>query len=103
MIARLWHGATPAAKGDAYAAYLMNTGYKDCVATAGNRGVLVLRCEHGSRADFLFISFWDSLEAIRKFAGADIERAVYSPEDRDYLLELEPTVSHYEVVTTVTE
>jgi heme-degrading monooxygenase HmoA len=98
VIARLWHGVTPTAKADAYAGYLMTTGARDCRATPGNRGVQVLRRLDGDRAHFLFISFWESLDAIRGFAGADLEHARYYPEDRDYLLELEPTVIHYEVL-----
>ncbi len=98
LIARHWHGAVPAAKGDAYAAYLRRTGVQDCRATAGNRGVEVLRRTVGAETHFVFISFWDSMDAIRAFAGADAERARYYPEDRDYLLELEPTVTHYEVL-----
>ena len=98
LIARLWHGATPASHGDRYAAYLEQTGVKDCRATPGNRGVQVLRRTVGDQAHFLFISFWDSMDSIRGFAGAAVERAHYYPEDATYLLELEPTVSHYEVL-----
>jgi heme-degrading monooxygenase HmoA len=97
-VARLWHGAVPAAKGDAYAAYLRKTGVNDCRTTEGNRGVQVLRRTVGDETHFLFISFWDSLDAIRAFAGDDVERARYYPEDRAYLLELEPRVTHYEVL-----
>ncbi len=98
MIARAWHGATPATQSEAYTAYLVQTGVKDCLATPGNRGVQVLRRVSGDRAEFVFISFWESLEAIRAFAGRDIERARYYPEDRHYLLTLEPTVTHYDLV-----
>ena len=98
MIARLWHGAVPAAKGDRYADYLRQTGVTDCLATPGNRGVHVLRRRVGAEIHFLFISFWDSMDAIRAFAGDDVERARYYPEDREYLLELEPGVAHYEVL-----
>src|SRR6266853_588302 len=59
--------------------------------------LVVLRRTVGGETHFLFISFWDSMEAIGTFAGDDVERAHYYPEDRDYLLELEPTVQHYEV------
>ena len=97
LIARLWHGAVPAAKGDAYAAYLRRTGVPDCRTTPGNRGVEVLRQTTGEETHFLFVSFWDSMDAIRAFAGEDVGRARYYPEDREYLLELEPTVTHYEV------
>jgi hypothetical protein len=44
------------------------------------------------------VSLWESVDAIRKFAGPDIERAVYYPEDKEFLLELEPNVTHYEVL-----
>jgi len=98
LIARLWHGAVPTAKGDAYAAYLRRTGVTECRATPGNRGVEVLRRTAGEETHFLFISFWDSMDAIQIFAGDDVERAHYYPEDRDYLLELEPNVAHYEVL-----
>jgi heme-degrading monooxygenase HmoA len=98
IIARIWHGATPVARADDYAAYLEKTGVRDCRGTAGNRGVQVLRRTIGDEAHFLFISFWDSLDSIRAFAGADVARARYYPEDRDYLLELEPTVAHWEVL-----
>jgi len=50
------------------------------------------------RAEFLFVSLWESVDAICKFAGPDIERAVYYPEDKEFLLELEPNVTHYEVL-----
>jgi heme-degrading monooxygenase HmoA len=98
LIARHWHGAVPAPKGDAYAAYIRRTGVQDCRTTPGNRGVEVLRRTADGKTHFVFISFWDSMDAIRAFAGADVERARYYPEDRDYLLELEPTVTHYEVL-----
>lgn len=98
LIARYWHGAVPAAKGEAYALYLRRTGVQECRATPGNRGVEVLRRTVGGETHFVFISYWDSMDAIRTFAGDDVERAHYYPEDRDYLVELEPTVAHYEVL-----
>jgi len=44
------------------------------------------------------VTMWESMDAVRAFAGDDPERAVYYPEDDEYLLEREPTVSHYEVL-----
>lgn len=98
MIARTWHGVTPSAQADEYLDYLNRTGVPDYQATPGNRGVYVLRRLEGDRAHFLLISLWDSYDAIRRFAGEDFEKAVYYPEDTAYLLELEPTVTHYEVL-----
>src|SRR5438093_13419912 len=100
LIARLWHGAVPAAKGDDYAAYLRRPGVTECRATPGNRGVEVLRSTVGGETHFLFISFWDSMDAIRTLAGDEVDRARYYPGDRDYQLQLEPTVTHYAVATT---
>jgi len=98
VIARVWYGATPAQRRAEYLAYLERTGARECRATPGNRGVEVLHRVVGDRAEFVFISYWDSLEVIKAFAGEDIERARYYPEDRAYLLDLAPTVSHYDVV-----
>ena len=97
MIARLWHGAVPEARGDAYLDYLDRTGLPDYRATPGNRGVQVLRRTEGGRTHFLLLTLWESWDAVRAFAGDDPERARYYPEDAEYLLELEPRVTHYEV------
>ena len=98
MIARTWHGLTAAAQADAYLDYLNETGVPDLQATQGNRGVYVLRRLEGDQAHFLLISLWVSRQAIEKFAGADIEIARYYPKDQEFLLELEPMVTHYEVM-----
>ena len=98
MIARTWHGVTPLAKADEYLDYLHRTGIPDYRATPGNQGVYVLRRLEGDRAHFLLMSLWDSMASITKFAGPDAEKARYYPEDADYLLELEPNVTHYEVM-----
>ncbi len=50
------------------------------------------------RAKFLFISLWESLEALRAFAGVEIETAVYYPEDARFLLAMAPTIAHYDVL-----
>jgi len=100
MIMRMWHGVTPRQRSDDYLQFLMRTGVPDYRATPGNRGVYVLRRHDGERAEFLLLTLWDSVAAIRDFAGPDIERARYYPEDPGYLLELEPGVEHYEVLHT---
>ena len=67
-------------------------------STPGNRGVLALRRIAGDRAEFLLVTLWDSEEAIRRFAGDDIEQAVFYPEDDRFLVERDERVRHYEVV-----
>ncbi|RYD14135.1 MAG: hypothetical protein EOP90_15105 [Lysobacteraceae bacterium] len=101
MIARIWRGITLAGKADAYVAYLHETGLRDYADTAGNRGVSVLRREQGEHCEIMLVSLWDSMDAVRAFAGENPERSVYYPEDSQYLLEMEPLVRHYEVAEQV--
>jgi len=98
MIARIWRGVTPELKADRYFDYLMTTGVMDLRATDGNRGVMVFRRVSDGQAEFLLISLWESLDGIRRFAGDEVDTAVYYPEYKDYLLALEPKVMHYEVL-----
>jgi len=98
MIARTWHGAVRAEDAEAYHRYLLDTGLRDYEQTSGNRGVYVFRRVDGGVAHFLLLTLWESWEAIRAFAGDDPERARYYAEDERFLLELEPTVTHYEVL-----
>ncbi len=98
MIARIWKGRTLASQADRYLDYMLTTGVHDLRATEGNQGVYVLRRMEDGQAEFTFLSLWDSLEAVRRFAGEEIDQAVYYPEDHDYLLALDPKVAHYEVL-----
>jgi len=98
MIMRIWHGMTKAEDADRYADLVNRTGVKDYRATPGNRAVYLLRRIEGQRAHFLTVTLWDSYEAIRRFAGDDVNKAHYYPEDKEFLLEFEPTVTHYEVL-----
>lgn len=98
MIARTWHGRVPAAKADAYRAFLDRSGLSEYRATPGFRGIVVLRRTEADVTHFVLTTFWESWDAIRRFAGDDPERAKYYPEDDDFLLEKEPTVIHHEVL-----
>ncbi len=98
MIARIWKGLTLESRADQYLAYMQETGVKELRETPGNQGVYVLRRITDGQAEFVFISLWESFDAIRRFAGEEVDRAVYYPEDKAYLLALDPHVMHYEVV-----
>jgi len=78
--------------------YLQRTGLKDYASIPGNRGVWVLRRVYEGEAEFTLISLWDSWDAIKAFAGPEYEKAVYYPKDKKFLLELDPNVTHYEVL-----
>jgi len=98
MIARSWDGLTPAAKADEYTDYVRRTGVTELAATDGNRGVYLLRRREGDQARFRVLSLWDSIDGIRRFAGDDVEKARYFPEDARFLLGLARNVEHFEVV-----
>ena len=97
MIARTWHGVVRESETEEYLKYLNRTGIPDYRATPGNKGAFVFCRREGDRTHFLLLTLWDSFDAIKAFAGDDHEKARYYPEDRRYLLELEPHVTHYEV------
>ncbi|MDN5202419.1 EamA family transporter [Fulvivirgaceae bacterium BMA10] len=99
MIARTWHGKVPKEKGDEYFAYLQKTGLSDYANIKGNLGIKVLRRDEKQETHFMLITYWESIEAIKNFAGDDYTRARYYKEDENFLLEFEP-VYHYEVLET---
>jgi heme-degrading monooxygenase HmoA len=93
MIARIWRGVTRESDKDSYFEYLKQTGLKEYAAVPGNQGVWVLQRVSGGEAEFTLISLWESWDAIKAFAGADYEKAVYYPEDERFLLHLDPHVT----------
>jgi heme-degrading monooxygenase HmoA len=98
MIARIWRGATRAGDAEAYVAYLEETGLKEYRATPGNAGAWVLWRTVGDRAEIVTLSLWPDMDAVRGFAGDDVERAVFYPEDDRFLVERALTAEHYEAV-----
>jgi heme-degrading monooxygenase HmoA len=97
-VARIWHGRTPRAKADEYEKYLYSEGIAKIRKLPGNLGVQVLRRDEKEETDFLVVSYWPSRQAVREWAGEEIEKTRYLAKDREYLLELEPTVRHYDVI-----
>jgi heme-degrading monooxygenase HmoA len=98
VIARIWHGRTLTSKADEYYAYLKEEGINKIEAIEGNLGAQVLRRTQDKTTEFTVISYWESRDAIKKFAGDDIEKTHFLTKDPQYLLELEPRVNHFEVV-----
>lgn len=89
MIVRIWRGWTRPEDTDAYASYIKRTGIAAYEATRGNRGAYLISRPDGERTEFVTISFWDSRKSIEAFAGADIEQAVFYPEDDQCLVDRE--------------
>ena len=98
MIARMWHGRVPTPKARAYREFVNGRAIPDYRSVKGNISVHILERLDGDVTHFITLTFWESLESIKGFAGQDINIAKYYPEDKDFLLEFEPTVVHYEVV-----
>lgn len=98
MIVRIWHGRTARGRADEYESFLERRAVPDYRAVPGNREVWVLRRDAGDETHFLTVTRWESEAAIRAFAGADLLKAKYYPEDKEFLLEFEPEVVHYTVV-----
>jgi len=98
MIVRSWRGATRAGDAEAYLDYLRRTGIREYRATPGNRGVVALRRLNGERAEWELLSFWDSPEAEREFAGPDATRAKFYGDDHRWLVQADAAVEHYEAV-----
>jgi heme-degrading monooxygenase HmoA len=98
MIARVWRGvAHTAVNADAYLRHLTTKVLPSLAAIAGHRGARVLRREEGGRTEFVVMTFWDSIDAVRAFAGERCEHAVIEPEARAVLGEYDDFVRHYEV------
>ncbi len=94
-IARIWHGRVPNAKADEYLELMEQVALPDYRAVHGNRGAYALRRDDGDVSHVLMLTLWGSLDAVRAFAGDPVDAAKYYDFDANYLLEFEPTASHY--------
>lgn len=103
MICRMWHGRVPFAKADEYARFLRERALPDYRSVPGNMSAAVLRRDEGDVVHFITMTHWLDEASIRAFAGEDLLKAKYYPEDKDFLLEFEPEVRHYDVVAEARE
>ena len=97
MIARHWRGWTKVGNAEAYETLLKQTVLPGLKAIEGYRGAYVLRNDGPEEAEFVVVNFFDSLDAVKRFAGSDYAVAVFEPEARKLLSRIEPTATHYEV------
>ena len=82
----------------AYRTFLNERAIPDYRSVESNISVFILEREEGEVTHFITMTYWESLDVIKGFAGDDAELAKYYPEDEDFLLEFETRVVHYEVV-----
>ena len=98
-VAREWKGRVAPVRADEYHAHLLE-GVKKMRAIAGYLGVEVMRRNEPDAVTFTVISYWQSRESIKAYAGEDIEKPRHLPIDKEILLELPTRALHYDVTYT---
>jgi heme-degrading monooxygenase HmoA len=97
MVARIWHGRTAAEKADEYRQYLFDAGIKKIASLPGNRGVQMMMSRRPNEAEFIVVSYWDSIEAIKGYAGENYTQVHDLPRDKEFLIDREPLVRHLDL------
>ena len=99
MIARLWHGWTSLENADIYENLLKTEIFPGIAArgVAGYRGIRLLRFEGDQEVEFLTMMEFDSLDAVKQFAGEEYERAYVPPKAREVLARFDERSRHYEI------
>jgi heme-degrading monooxygenase HmoA len=99
MIARLWHGWTTRENACAYEQLLQTKVLPGIHRVAGYQGAYLMRRDVEEGVEFVTLTLFDSMEAVRAFAGADYPVAVVPPEARKLLARFDARSAHYETVT----
>ena len=97
MIARIWHGRTHVKHFEEYTEFMKSVAIPDYKKTKGFVKLTFLRRIEQDVAHFNLITYWKNIEVIKNFAEEDYEIAKYYPKDKEYLLDFEEKVLHYEV------
>jgi hypothetical protein len=97
MIARVWRGWTKAADANAYEHLLREVVYPGLKGISGYHGGYILRHDHADETEFVTVNMFESLDAVKAFAGSEYEVPVFEPEARRLLSKVEPIARHYDV------
>ncbi len=97
MIVRSWHGIVPAEQGEAFRNHLLKTGVAEVKTIPGNLGAEIYNQLQDVWEHFFMVSYWDSYEAVKAFAGPNPQIAVCYPEDGQFGLISDPIVLHHEI------
>ena len=100
MIARVWKGWTTAEDADAYEKLLREVVYPGLQAINGYLGGYILRHDSEDESEFVAVNLFESLDAVKAFAGPDYDVPVFEPEARRLLSKVEPIARHYDVKKT---
>jgi len=102
MVARVWRGYGAVAESQAYPKHLLQTVRPQLEQLDGFRGLYLLQQRGIEEIEYLVLTLWHSMDAVRAFAGEDTEKAVVEPEARATLMRFDDTVRHYEVLAAPT-
>ena len=97
MIVRMWRGFASAEKAPDYHRHVTQTVFPSLKHIAGHRGAYLLKREAGGRVEFLAVTLWESIEAVRAFAGPNPDVAVVEPAAVAALTEFESFVRHFDL------
>ena len=97
MIARVWKGWTKAEDADAYEKLLREVVYPELKTIVGYIGGYILRHDDNEESEFVTMNLFESIDAVKKFAGSDYDVPVFEPEARRLLSKVEPIARHYGV------
>ncbi|MHB8813078.1 MAG: antibiotic biosynthesis monooxygenase family protein [Steroidobacteraceae bacterium] len=99
----MWKGRATAVKAGDYARHVTEKVFPQIRSIPGHRGAYLLRRSVGNSIEFLVLTLWASMDAIRRFAGSEPDKAVVEPAARAVLSEFEEVVTHYELVAHTDE
>jgi heme-degrading monooxygenase HmoA len=103
MIARTWRGRSTTEKADDYLHHFKTDVVRNLKGTPGNRGAHLLRRTVDGEVEFLALTFWDSIDAIKKFSGDNPEVAHIEPEGRAALCEFDEFARNYQIVCSTVD
>ena len=103
MISRVWHGWTARENADAYESLLRADVLPGIHRVKGYRGAYLLRRDRGEEVEFVTITQFDDMDAVRAFAGVDYEKAVIAPGAHKLLARYDARSAHYETILTPEE
>jgi heme-degrading monooxygenase HmoA len=97
VIARLWRGRADPESAPDYARHVAETVFPSLQHMSGYRGAQLLRRAVDDQVEFVAVTFWDSLDDIRQFAGADIDVAKVEPRAEELLSDYDPFARHFDI------
>lgn len=103
MIFRMWRGPAPKTRAEEYERRFETFDVGQFRKVPGNRGVYLLRRDIGDQYEYMAMSLWESLDAVKQFAGPEYMRALYYPTDHDIFTYRSPTSEHFDLVLSDTE